>query len=93
MGLERLASDAKHGFHARTAKDELFRGGKTCFQLIDFLNKPTGLSQSAMKSRIGVIKDFYKSSILEIGIQSLLSMVTGRGFTYDVVLHTNLLYS
>lgn len=68
-------------------------GEKTCFQLIDFLNKPTGLSQSAMKSRIGVIKDFYKSSILEIGIQSLLSMVTGRGFTYEVVLHTNLLYS
>lgn len=31
-----------------------------------------------MKSRIWVIKDFYKSSILEIGIQSLLSMVTGR---------------
>lgn len=46
-----------------------------------------------MKSRIRVIKDFYKSSILEIGIQSLLSMVTGGGFTYDVVLHTNLLYS
>lgn len=49
---------------------------KTCFQLVDFLSKPTGLSQSIMRSGISVIKDFSNSGILEIGIESLLSMVT-----------------
>lgn len=73
-------TDSKRGFHATTAKDEAGRGEKkkTGFQLVDFWSKPSGLSQSIASSRIWVIKDFSRTGILEIGIESPLSMLADR---------------
>lgn len=94
-GLQWLARRSKHGFHARgwTAKDEAGgrrgkKGKRRAFsRWISWVSPPV-LSKSIVRSGDSVIKDFSKSGILEIGIQTLLSMVTS-----EVELHPDLLHS
>lgn len=78
-------------------QQKMKQGVNARFQVVDFLRKPAGLSQSIMRTGIWVIKDFSRGGILQIGIQSPPPQ-RGQGgcrffFTYVVVLHTNLLYN